>query len=357
MEFLAEYGMFLAKALTLVFCVLLVFGNLIPMVRGREQDERGNLKVTKVNDRWTYSRDQMHALMVSGKARKQAKKESKKRAKEQAKQAAKADSDPAKKGRGSGSGRKPRLYCMNFKGDIQAKATASLREEVTAILSVARPDDEVVVNIESPGGIVHGYGFAASQLDRVRKAGVSLVAVVDKVAASGGYMMACVADRIHAAPFAVIGSVGVVAQLPNFHRLLDKHDIDFELHTAGDHKRTLTLFGENTEAGRQKFREDLEEAHSLFKAHIGAHRSGLDVDAIATGEIWFGTKALEMGLVDEIETSDEYILSRVEDYDIFEVQFVPKKRLHEKLSQNVENSVSSVVAGLISRIRSSRYLS
>lgn len=345
MEFIAEYGMFLAKAVTLVFCVLLVVGNLIALGKKHgDPDEKGTLKVTKINERFTQSREDMNDIMLTGKAKKQAKKEEKAKAK--------AHDKAAQSGEIAA-----RTFYLNFKGDLHAKATNSLREEISAVLSVATEKDEVVVNVESPGGVVHGYGFAASQLDRVRKAGIPLTVLVDKVAASGGYMMACVADKICAAPFSIIGSVGVVAQLPNFHRLLDKHDVDVELHTAGEYKRTLTMFGENTDEGRRKFKEDLEEAHKLFKEFIAEHRPALDIEKIATGEIWFGKRARELGLVDEVLTSDEYLFTKIQDQEVFEVKFEPKKSLQERLSQGAENTMESLFGNLLAKLRSNKYFS
>ena len=345
MEFIAEYGMFLAKAVTLVFCVLLVVGNLIALGKKHgDIEEKGTLKVAKINERFTQSREDMNEIMLTGKAKKQARKAEKAKAKEQQK-AAQDEQSAA------------RSFYLSFKGDIHAKATSSLREEISAILSVATEKDEVIVNVESPGGVVHGYGFAASQLDRVRKAGIPLTVLVDKVAASGGYMMACVGDKICAAPFSIIGSIGVVAQMPNFHRLLDKHDVDVELHTAGEYKRTLTMFGENTEEGRRKFKEDLEEAHSLFKEFIAEHRPELDIEKIATGEIWFGKRAKELGLVDEVLTSDEYLFTKVQQQDVYEVKFEPKKILQERLSQGAESTMESLFGNLLTKLRSNKYLS
>jgi len=355
LEFLTEYGMFLAKAVTFVFCALIIFGNLLPFGRDRNDEEKGKLKVSKINERYENTKEEISGLILSKKEKKSAKKLAK-QAEKESKKAAKAKTEETV-GKEKEEKTPGRIYYLTFKGDVQAKAANGLREEITAVLGVATDKDEVVVNIESPGGVVHGYGFAASQLDRVRKAGIKLTAVVDKVAASGGYMMACVADEIHAAPFAIIGSVGVVAQIPNFHRLLDKNNIDFELHTAGEHKRTLTMFGENTDAGREKFKEDLEDVHVLFKDFITDHRPNLDVDKIATGEIWFGSKALEVGLIDTIATSDEYLFTKIQNHDVYEVKFEPKKSLQEKLSQGAEATLSNVVTGLVNRIKTSRYFS
>jgi serine protease SohB len=197
----------------------------------------------------------------------------------------------------------------------------------------------MLVRVESPGGMVHGYGLAASQLRRIRDAEVPLTIAVDKVAASGGYMMACVANRIVAAPFAVIGSIGVLAQLPNFHRLLKKNDIDFELFTAGEYKRTVTMFGENTDKGREKFSEELEETHELFKQFVTTNRPEVDIDKVATGEIWYGQKAVEKGLVDELQTSDALVQGYLADWDVFEVKFVHKKNWQEKLGLAAEGAL------------------
>jgi serine protease SohB len=228
---------------------------------------------------------------------------------------------------------------LSFKGDLKASATDNLREEISAVLLQAGKGDEILVKVESPGGLVHGYGLASSQLQRIRDTEVPLTIAVDKVAASGGYMMACVAHRIIAAPFAVLGSIGVLAQLPNFHRLLQKSNIDFELLTAGEYKRTLTMFGENTDKGREKFVEELEETHTLFKSFVSANRPELDIAKVATGEIWYGQNAIDVGLIDEIKTSDAFVQERLEDWDIYEVRFIHKKNWQEKLGMAAEGAL------------------
>jgi serine protease SohB len=244
---------------------------------------------------------------------------------------------------------------LDFDGDLRASETELLREEISAILPQLRAGDEVMLRLESPGGLVHSYGLAASQLRRLREAGHPLTVCVDRVAASGGYMMACVAERIIAAPFAVIGSVGVVAQLPNFHRLLKKNDIDFELLTAGEYKRTLTVFGENTEQGRQKFREELEQTHHLFKQFIRDNRPQLDVDDIATGEVWYGSQALEQGLVDALQTSDSFIQQKLADFDVFEVQYSERQSWQERLGMAAEGALERTALRLWQRGRGPFY--
>ena len=239
---------------------------------------------------------------------------------------------------------KKRVYVINFNGDIRASATENLRQEITAILSIANIEkDEVVVNLESPGGMVHGYGLAASQLARIREHQLPLTICVDKVAASGGYMMACLANNIIAAPFAVIGSIGVVAQLPNFHRLLDKWDIDYEVLTAGEYKRTLTMFGKNTDAGREKFIADLEDTHTLFKDFVTEYRPQLDIEKVATGEHWYGKQALGLGLVDKLMTSDEYLLNLSKTADVFAVRFVHKQNLMQKVGLTASTTLDNVL--------------
>ena len=234
---------------------------------------------------------------------------------------------------------------LNFHGDIRASAVASLREEITAILTVASADDEVFLRLESGGGVVHGYGLAASQLMRLREKNIPLTVSVDKVAASGGYMMACVGNRIIAAPFSIIGSIGVIAQVPNFHKVLEKHDVEFDQFTAGEFKRTVTMFGENTDEAKSKFREEIEDIHVLFKDFIVQHRPDVDIVKVSTGESWPGTRALERELVDELKTSDDYLLENSQHADIYEINYVSKKSLLERIGIHVQRVVDKLHYG------------
>lgn len=247
---------------------------------------------------------------------------------------------------------KKHVYVLDFDGDLLATGVVSLREEINAITAVARPEDEVVVRLESPGGGVPHYGLAAAQLARLREKKVKLTVCVDRVAASGGYMMACVADRIVAAPFAIIGSIGVVAQVPNLNRLLKKHDVDFEEMTAGEYKRTVSLFGEITEKGRQKFSEQLEETHVLFKDFVKSQRPGLDVAKVATGEYWLAKRALELGLVDQLSTSDDYLLSRVADAQLYQVRFRPEENWRRRIGNASAEILERTVVNVLSRMQS-----
>lgn len=314
MEFLADYGLFLAKSVTLLVAFIIVLSLLAGMSQRHRRSERGHIEVRSLNDLVDGVTQTLRQAVLSPAALKYDEKAEKKRAKAREKEEKKA----------AKSGEKPRqrVFVLDFDGDVQASAVEQLREEVTAVLAVATPEDEVIVRLESPGGMVHSYGLASSQLSRIRDRQVPLTIAVDKVAASGGYMMACIGTRIIAAPFALLGSIGVVAQIPNFHRLLKNKDIDVEVLTAGEHKRTLTMFGENTEQGREKFLAELEDVHALFKDFIAEHRPQVNLEEVATGEAWYGRRALEHKLVDELKTSDEYIIDKCTTSDVFSVRYV-----------------------------------
>ncbi len=347
MEFISEYGLFLAKAVTLVVAVVVIVSVIVSAAQRDRDDHDGELKIQKLNDRYRKLRESMQQKLMSDSERKAFEKNRKKEQKAEKK----AEKAKLKAGGQEGDSR-PRVYVLDFHGDIKASDTDTLRRAITAVLGVADPDrDEVVIRLESGGGLVHSYGLAAAQLDRVRAKGIKLTACVDKVAASGGYMMACVADRIIASPFAILGSIGVVAQLPNFHRFLQKNDVDFEVLTAGEHKRTMTIFGENTEKGRQKFLEDLEDTHVLFKEYVSERRPDLDIAAVANGDVWFGRRALEVRLIDEIKTSDEYLIDACDRSDVVSVEFQRKRTLPEKLGLATSSALENTLWRVLSAFR------
>lgn len=244
-----------------------------------------------------------------------------------------------------------KIFVLDFKGDIQASAVENIREEITLILATAKAGrDRVVVRLESPGGMVHGYGLAAAQLVRLRDAGFHLTICVDKVAASGGYMMACIANEIITAPFAIVGSIGVVAQVPNFNRLLKQHNVDFELYTAGQYKRTVTMFGENTPEGKAKFEEELQQTHVLFKHFVEKYRPQLNVDKVATGEHWYGEDALNLNLVDKLQTSDEYLLALLAQHDAYVINTRRKATLGEKLGLQAAQMADSLIPAVMNKV-------
>lgn len=331
MEFLYEYGMFVAKVLTIVLAVLVAVVGIIVAVTKNKEEHKEHIEIKKLNDKYDDIAFSMKSLMLNKAGLKKLEKEQK--AKEKAEKKAPEDED------------KQRVFVVDFDGDIKASAVTNLREEITAILMVARKQDEVFVRLQSPGGMVNTYGLAASQLTRVKEKDIGLTIAVDKVAASGGYMMACVADKIIAAPFAILGSIGVVAQIPNFNRLLKKHDVDYEMITAGEYKRTLTMFGENTDQARSKFKDDIEDIHVLFKDFVVQHRPVVDIAKVSTGEFWFGTRAKDLDLVDELKTSDDYLLEKVNEVDLYSVKHVEKKNLSDKFSGFLQNVSEKVLTG------------
>ena len=347
MEFLFEYGLFFAKVGTLLLAFVMVVSVIVgASQKNKEGEGKGHLEITPLNQQFTHLKDTMLIATTDESLQKDEEKKLNKAKKKQLSDEKKA----SKKISDLSISQRSKVYVLNFDGNISASAVGHLREEITAVLTQATPNDEVLLKLESAGGMVHSYGLASSQLDRLRKKNVPLTVCVDKVAASGGYMMACVADRILAAPFAIIGSIGVVAQMPNFNKVLKKHDVEFELLTAGEHKRTLTMFGENTEKGREKFIEELEDTHQLFKDYVSTRRPQVDIEKIATGEIWFGSRAKDMALIDDIQTSDEYLVSRIEEADVFEVAYVFKKKLHQRLGIAAEESADRLLLKWWSRL-------
>ena len=338
MELLSQYGLFLAKIATVVIAVAVIAVLIVNLTQRKRQ--RGELRITRLSEQYKEMREEMSLALLDDHQQKLWLKAQKKKHKQDAK-AAKAKATLAT----PQADAKPR----DFKGSMDAHEVSSLREEVTAVLAVATAQDQVVVRLESPGGVVHGYGLAASQLQRLRDKQIPLTVAVDKVAASGGYMMACVADKIVAAPFSIIGSIGVVAQIPNFNRFLKNKEIDIELHTAGQYKRTLTLLGENTEEGRQKFREDLNETHHLFKDFVHRMRPTLDIEQVATGEHWYGTQAQDKGLVDEVGTSDDLLLNLMEGRELVGVRFTRRKRLIDRFTNSAAESADRLLLRWLQR--------
>lgn len=336
MELLSQYGLFLAKIATVVIAIAVVAVLIVNLTQRKRQ--RGELRITRLSEQYKEMQEEMSLALLDSHQQKLWLKAQKKKHKQEAK-AAKAKAKLA----APQDEAKPRVYVLDFKGSMDAHEVTSLREEVTAVLAVATPQDEVLVRLESPGGVVHGYGLAASQLQRLRERGIPLTVAVDKVAASGGYMMACVASHIVAAPFAIVGSIGVVAQIPNFNRLLKRNDIDVELHTAGQYKRTLTLFGENTEEGREKFREDLNDTHLLFKHFVKEMRPSLNIDEVATGEHWYGVQAIDKGLVDAISTSDDLILEKMKAREVVGVRYMRRKKMMDRFTGSATESIDRLL--------------
>ncbi len=346
MEFISEYGLFLLQAITIVIAILAVVSGIVSLTmrqHGMKSDE--TLELTDINEKYESMNSALKQALLDPGAQKLAAKAEKKKKKAKAKQQAKEAKKLAKEGlaiEDQGIAEKKHLFVLDFDGDIKASPVDTMREEITALLTLASENDEVLIRLESGGGAVHSYGLAASQLQRIRDRNIPLTVSVDRVAASGGYLMACVADKIIAAPFAIIGSIGVIAQIPNINRVLKKHDVDIEQLTAGKYKRTLTMLGENTDEGRQKMQEELEEVHTQFKGFVSSRRPDMDIEQVATGEHWLGQRALELGLVDELQTSDDYLMAQSETANILKLKYTGQLTLLEKIGARMSMLMGKV---------------
>lgn len=336
MEALQQFGVFTAQTLVIVLAISAIL-ILIAVLAAKAQD-KPELEIELLHKKYKHFGKMLKAATLNKDEQKDAKKKDKKEEKQKKHE------------------HQRKIFVVDFDGDIKASATEHLRQEITAILNVATPSDEVVIRLESPGGVVHGYGLAASQLMRVREKNIPLIICVDKVAASGGYMMSCVGTKIMSAPFAIIGSIGVVAQVPNFHNVLKKHNVEYKEYTAGEYKRTVSIFGEITAKGEEKFKEQLEATHQLFKGWVHANRPIVDIDRVATGEYWYGQQALELKLVDEIRTSDDYLMSQADTNQIIRVSFEKKQKLSEKLSGIVGKAAESSLLKIYENLERRKFL-
>jgi len=323
LEIFLEYGLFLLKVITVLISVIVLISF---VAASKKSNTSEGLEIENLNEKYKGLSDSLNKAVME---------------KDEWKKKQKSEKAIAKKNKKKKT-RKPKAYILDFIGDIKASAVPSLREEVTAILDIAKRNDQIVLRLDNHGGVVHEHGLAASQLARIRQKKIHLTVVVDKVAASGGYLMASVANKIYAAPFAILGSIGVIAQLPNFNRLLDNYGVDFEQITAGQYKRNVTMFGKNTDEDREKLKDQLEEIHELFKSSVNEYRPQLDLERVATGEHWYGSKALELGLIDEIKTSDELLIEMAKKYEIFSVKLKLKKPLKKRLLSNIDSLLEKV---------------
>lgn len=347
-EFITDYALFLAKAITVVVAFAAIV--IISVGVGRKGKREDGIEVTDLNERYRQITATLESALLPKKDAKAKAKADRKREKAESKAKNKEDK-AAKKDDEAESKPGRRIFVLDFIGDIKASGVPALREEVTAILSLAKAGDEVLVRVENPGGMVHGHGLAASQLARIRDRDIPLTIAIDKVAASGGYLMACVAQHIVAAPFAIVGSIGVLAQMPNFNRLLERHGVDFEMVKAGEYKRSLTMFGKNTEEDREKMQSDVDSVHTLFKAFVAKFRPQLDIEQVATGEHWYGTQAVDLKLVDDLITSDDYLMQAAQSAKIYQIQYTQPQSLSDRLGAFVRVTVEQLLDRGIAAMR------
>jgi len=340
-DFLLNYGLFIAKTITILLGIIVTIAAIITIIFSKRKEKEENyLEIENINEKLEDLQDNLESEILLKPEYKKLQKLRKKEKKQEEKSKKKAQKQHINQED------KPRVFIIKFYGDLTASQIENLREEITAILTIATHKDEVLILLESHGGVVHNYGLAAAQLNRIKQRNINLVVAVDLIAASGGYMMACVANKIIAAPFAIVGSIGVLAQLPNFNKLLQKYDIDIEHHTSGEYKSTLTMLGKNTDKGRKKFIAELEDTHTLFKDFVKDNRPIIDITKIATGEYWYGTQAIDLKLIDEITTSDDYIIEKCKEYDVFTVEY----KIQQSLKEKINNMLSHTAQTLLNKI-------
>tara|TARA_Y100001970_G_scaffold29695_1_gene36844 strand:- start:6 stop:1028 length:1023 start_codon:yes stop_codon:yes gene_type:complete len=340
MEFLTEYGVFLLKVITIALAITVPLLIIIGSSKSKTPS-KGSLVVKNLSKKYEDMGTAIRSSQLNPKELKKYNKDVQKKKKADDKKPSKEDS----------------VYVLNFNGDIQASEVTKLKHEINAILLSDTKCKEVVIKVESGGGSAYAYGLCAAELKRLVDNKIKLTVCIDKVAASGGYLMSCVASKIIAAPWAIVGSIGVIAQLPNFHRLLKKNSIDFEMHTAGEFKRTLTTLGENTEEGRKKFKSELEDLHLIFKDFVKEQRPQVDTKIVATGEVWQGEKAIEVGLIDAIGTSDDYLVGLSKKLRLFEIDYVEKKNLTERFAFSAQLLIEKSILKFYDIVNRDRFIS
>ena len=339
MEILVDYLIFLLKVFTIALAITLPLLIIIGSSKNKSQP-KGKLSITNLSDKFEDMGNALKGSLMNPKELKKFHKDLSK--------------DKKKKNK---TENEETVFVLNFNGDIQASEVEKLKQEVNSILLSESQCKEVVLKVESGGGSAYAYGLCAAELKRLVDNEISLTVCIDKVAASGGYLMSCVATKIIAAPWAIVGSIGVIAQLPNFHRLLKKNSIDFEMHTAGAFKRTLTTLGENTEEGREKFKSELEDLHLIFKNFVKEQRPQVDTEVVATGEVWQGEEAVKVGLVDSLETSDNYLVNLSKEAKLLEIEFVEKKNLTERFAFSMQLIIEKTLFKFYDLINRDRFTS
>ena len=338
-DLLVAYGFFLLKIITVLLVILIPILMISSSTKHRKETDKGRIIVKNLSDKLEEIGVTLKSAEMDPKTYKSFLKERNKKKKKEIKGKSKEI-----------------VYVLDFKGDIQASAVGKLKQEINAIIASQVKCKEVVIKVESGGGSAYAYGLCAAELKRLVDNKIKLTVCIDKIAASGGYLMSCVATKIVAAPWAIVGSIGVIAQLPNFHRLLKKLDIDIEMHTAGKFKRTLTTLGENTKQGREKFISELEDLHVVFKDFVKENRSKIQVAKVATGEVWQGDKAKKLGLIDEIGTSDDYLLKLASKFKLLEIQYFEKKPFTARIGSAAEVIVEKGVYKILDIFNKDRFI-
>ena len=203
----------------------------------------------------------------------------------------------------------PRVAVLELSGVIGVKLHA---REFTHLLRAVRENARykaVVLDIDSPGGSPYASEdiyLAARALARRKP----LVAAVRGVGASGSYMVACAGERIFALPSAVVGSIGVISLRPMVEDLLAKLGVEMRVAKTGDYKDMGSIFRAATAEEQAREQQFLDEIYTRFVEIVREGRPQLSaeqIDAIATGEVFLGAKAREVGLIDEVGSLDDAV--------------------------------------------------
>ncbi len=246
----------------------------------------------------------------------------------------------------------PRLAVLRFQGlrDLNASGDQRLSEAIDEVLVNRDHFEEAVVIIDSPGGTTHGYGHAYALLERLSASGLKVTACIDRIGASGGYLMALPADRILAGPFAIVGSVGVVAGIPNVKRLLEEKGVSYRLFVAGDKKRVVHFADDDGPEVREYMDEKLAGIHTQFLQAVEKHRGDrVKLDEVRSGDHWSAEESVEkgLGLVDELQTSAEYLLER--NREVALVMIERRVDITERFAGYLAARLSARVASLFTR--------
>lgn len=251
------------------------------------------------------------------------------------------------------TGEPGKVAVLKFKGDIRASARFAFAKLVDEVVLNAREFKEVVVVVESPGGGVSEYGMLFAELERMRKCeeNFQLTVVVDTVAASGGYLMSLPAHKILAAPFAMVGSIGVVSFIPNIRELLEANKIKPRTFTAGDFKRTVTLTDEGDEKSAEQYKQQLALIHEQFKQALKKYRPQVELEKVATGEAWLASTTVEkeLQLVDGLNTSHALLLEMNQSFDLVEYSSKAERKTFLKRILGCDDENQSIVDQIVTK--------
>lgn len=224
-------------------------------------------------------------------------------------------------------------------------------DDYISVLRKLRNDDgikAVVLRINSPGGSSLASEIIWREIDLIRKTGKKVVVSMGDVAASGGYYIACNADRIMAQPNTITGSIGVFSVVPDLSSFMkNKLGVTFDRVQTGPYADMPSVTRSLNSAEQQFIQQQVDQIYYDFKKRVadGRKKSVEYIDSIAQGRVWTGQKALEIGLVDELGGLEEAIgvaakLAGIKDYKI--KMYPEPKSFIEYILENYEGEFASI---------------